>query len=209
MRRLPRKKTKKQQPSNGQTILPSADDVKISQSKWWHDPPKLIPILISLIALFVSALSWWESHQSRLINQEVNRPILYFDGVQHFMYENDPPNPALNNGIKVHFAATIQNSGKVTALINNASVAVESLKSQVDGCKILNNDENKVSGLEDTEIFSGDKGMYDGEVTISENCKNDPLIQFRIRINVTYSDAGTNRQYTASFLDYYDMSLRK
>lgn len=40
------------------------------------EPSKWLPILLSLVAVGISSLSWWESHRGRVINEETNRPQL-------------------------------------------------------------------------------------------------------------------------------------
>jgi|ERR1051325_596033 hypothetical protein len=46
------------------------------------ESPKWIALVLSIFAITISSLSWWESHQARLINQEINRPLLQLDEVK-------------------------------------------------------------------------------------------------------------------------------
>lgn len=85
---------------------------KSTFSGWWWEPPKLIPIILSSIALIVSGLSWWESHRVRLINEEINRPVLSVSSIQ---YEASRWESTESKGVRVRFNIKLKNTGKFTA----------------------------------------------------------------------------------------------
>jgi hypothetical protein len=40
------------------------------------DKPHHISLVLSILAMIISGFSWWESRSNRLINEEINRPVL-------------------------------------------------------------------------------------------------------------------------------------
>lgn len=84
------------------------------------ESPKWIALTLSVIAVTISCLSWWESHRVRVLNEAVNRPVLVIA---------DGTNGARVAGIRVDdtesplyaaFSTTLHNSGKVTATIRTS-----------------------------------------------------------------------------------------
>jgi hypothetical protein len=83
-------------------------------TKSWSDPPKLVPIVISVVALTVSVLSWLESHKGRLINEEINRPVLSLSNpsgtreIRDWVKKDD---------VRIRFSADLNNTGNSRAQI--------------------------------------------------------------------------------------------
>src|ERR1051325_2825549 len=87
-------------------------------AKWWSDPIKLIPIFVSSLALFISFLSWQESRRGRLINEEINRPLLSFG----LLPEEKLETSTYGNVTTRAYAAKAKNFGKTSAIINNVEL---------------------------------------------------------------------------------------
>jgi len=110
--------------------------------------PKWLPILISVIALGVSGLSLWESHRSRTLNEDVNRPVLQLTDVTH--------NTISSNGKGfARLRINLKNIGRATAMLETWKVIV--MEEAIHGCKLvgLNPNESVESGVQRKEIPQG------------------------------------------------------
>ena len=80
-----------EQPTVGDNVarnIPSGTTSKVANSArrvWFQkaqDAPHFLSFTISIVALVVSAMSWFESHANRNISELVNRPVLVVDKVE-------------------------------------------------------------------------------------------------------------------------------
>ncbi|MDQ3817844.1 MAG: hypothetical protein M3247_08735 [Thermoproteota archaeon] len=83
-------------------------------------PPHYISIALSILALLVSLLSWWESHSARLISQGSNRALAYVTELQNVKMPFDTPGPVYKvvvrnfgrsaaKGVRYWFKVTVAN----------------------------------------------------------------------------------------------------
>jgi hypothetical protein len=89
----------------------SDQEPKHEQRKNMADHPHWWTIILSIVALIVSIFSYAESHRSRLLNEELNRPLVRVKGVD----VNGPVvAPAQVNGPRQEnsYSLRIRNSGK-------------------------------------------------------------------------------------------------
>lgn len=90
------------------------------------DHPHWWTISLSIVALVVSAFSYMESHRSRLLNEEVNRPLVRVTGITPtgpVLGKFESEGPRQTNS----FSLNIRNSGK--AFANDVKI---NLKAQLD-----------------------------------------------------------------------------
>src|SRR5882724_9597522 len=78
------------------------------------DRPHYVAICLSLLAVLVSCLSWWESHTSRKINETASRGIAY---VTNFQKRGKDVNDAA-------YLITIKNFGRSSALAVRYSYSI-------------------------------------------------------------------------------------
>lgn len=106
-------------------------------TNWWSDPPKLVPILLSSLALCISGLGWWESHRGRLINEEINRPILELENIQ---FENGKAAPILviKQRAVLPLSFYIKNSGKSSARLDLLTTESSSFEQGLTSCELVN-----------------------------------------------------------------------
>jgi hypothetical protein len=173
---------------------------KKSTSKWWSDPPKLIPILISVTAVTISCLSWWESHRGRLINEEVNRPILVLSDVR---YTYGSSGVVEKNHLLVTFLVKLKNNGKFTARVHNVNISPGGLTSRIPGCEETKLEELPIIPL---EILPGMDSIFLGDISVSPECKDQPIVFF-VHTNVQYSDSRPDSKYEQSFTERVEVFL--
>lgn len=163
-----------------------------SSSKWWSDPPKLIPILISLIAVTISCLSWWESHRSRLINEEINRPILALTSLQIATYE-EPNQHEDYFPLYLNILPTVKNVGKSTAIVKEFKISPSFYFG--NGCKSVGQGHQEsidfmnplLSGAEVSHIY-----VFD----LMPECRKEQRWYLETEININYVNAGSGVEYT-------------
>ncbi len=166
---------------------------KEKPTKWWSDSSKVLPLLISVVALTISSLGWLESHKGRLISEEVNRPILSLlkiEGaqVQTMAFRSDEKAESL-----ALFHVYLNNIGKSTARVE--TINIEASMTHPEECKLYPRQDNYVSN----EILPGTQGYFSMGYTASNECGLNNLDFFSTTIAISYTDAGTGRQYSQSF----------
>jgi hypothetical protein len=169
---------------------------KGTSTKWWSDPPKLAPILISLIAIAISCLSWWESRRSRLMNEEINRPLLVLSKMDHHSFSSS----GIGFGnISTSFVAVIKNTGKVTALIEDVHVRPSRVRSMGPDCQIVYGvTTNLPDVVTQREILPGMEAEYLGVIHVRLVCSAVDL-QYIVNTTLTYTDINSGKSYKQSF----------
>src|ERR1043165_2685354 len=162
------------------------------------EPSKWLPIALSVLAIIVSGLSLWESHRGRLINEEVNRPILQIDSITH--------NTVWSNRDFVRLRIHLKNIGKTTAVLDQWTVLV--LPEAVENCelKTLDPKESVETGVQQKEIFAGLSQPLIQDVGIS-GCKNVSKTSLFLPIVVEYVDAGSGHRYSQNLLGSVQITL--
>src|SRR5437660_1754288 len=69
--------------------------------------PHYISVLLSVVAVVIAGLSWWESHSARLISQGSNRALAYVTELQNVKMPFDTPGPV--------YKVVIRNFGRSAA----------------------------------------------------------------------------------------------
>lgn len=182
---------------------------KPSSTNWWSDPPKLIPIIISVFALCISYLSWQEANRGRIINEEINRPVLSVARMDQDMGTIIIPG---SGGTVYSFYVDLKNTGKSTAKILKADVDPR-LSHQTDTCKMLPFDEGALEDLLNSgDILPGIEEKLFGHALLTPACEKSEILRFELSITVTYSDVASGREYFQVYSERVDVSpseLRK
>jgi archaellum component FlaG (FlaF/FlaG flagellin family) len=79
------------------------------------DRPHSISLFLSILAMMIAGLSWWESHSARVANESSNRAIAYITDFQSL-----PPSESGQYLYKL----TIKNFGRSTALVPGYKLSV-------------------------------------------------------------------------------------
>lgn len=151
------------------------------------DPSKWLAILLSLTAITISSLSWWESHRSRLVTEEINRPILTIDGVtiRDSSWRRAPSATKINNDNFVRFDVRIKNSGKVTAIWTKDKAYTESFDND---CAIVSR-QSYMTDTGSTDLIPGFDIYVEQGVSLSPNCGESKGFALTFSITVDYTDA--------------------
>lgn len=166
---------------------------KSASPKWWWDPPKLIPILISVLAVIISCLSWWEGHRGRLINEEINRPVLTMVNI-----EKDTDTTFMSEyGKAFALSAVLKNTGRTTAYINE-SIAVITISNASKVCTVMAPNFLELSRpySEPQNILTGAEERFHDCVVLPPNCEQEPTLNFDFRILLRYTDSVTGKEYS-------------
>src|SRR5882724_3419724 len=164
------------------------------------ESPKWIALVLSLIAIVVSGLSWWESHRNRIIAEGVNRPILVVDSVTS---DWKITGLVASKDIWGSFEVTTRNTGKVTALLTNHD-ATAKIEPGSQHCEIL----QQVSELEPTvDIASGTTFRFGQSIRLSPECKEGKF-RFLLTIELKYRDATSGQEYSSVDLKEFTQPLK-
>ncbi len=167
------------------------------------EPSRWIPIGVSLLAIVISCLSWWESHRGRIINEEINRPILAINGI------TTSPSAVLGSGeaqIIIWLTIKLKNSGKATAIVDKPRVE-PFLLFQTDDCKM--DDSEFMQSPQNLEILQGSEEAVMRRVAIAgSGCEKRTELSLGLRLVIGYTDAGSGKQYFQDLLgDVVDIPL--
>lgn len=175
------------------------------------DRPHHISLTIAIIALIISCLSWWESHQGRIINEEVNRPVLSLAGI-----ETDAGKLRIFKSphIPLVFVVRLKNTGRVTARITEAKVEPGQFASDKvcethpDSSRepgILNQFEHGTTNPR--EMLVGVEQSISGIVSLSKACLEVPLLRFGVTVTVRYVDVASGKEYSQTFEENIDVYI--
>jgi hypothetical protein len=169
------------------------------------DKPHHISFVLSILAIVISGLSWWESHSNRLLNEEINRPVLSLGSIESRYGET------LRSGETVIlFDVGLKNSGKFTARIDKYVIESVHLNSGL-GClpkSTLGEPIEKIPSMPTWhEILPGQEEHFLGKATISPECAKLPILEFLVDVSVSYVDT-TGKTYLQNFLQHVNMTLK-
>lgn len=172
-----------------------------SSIKWWDDPTKLIPIVISSIAVVISCLSWWESHRGMRINAEINRPILSLTSLKLFDSGVPTKDEAFPTDLMIVYR--FKNTGKSSASLKEVKVEpifmrIISDEGSQDECGGKGN-EARQSFFEKI-VLPGDETDDANKLELPPECLGLKQSTFFLAISVNYIDVGAGLSYTQSFL---------
>jgi hypothetical protein len=155
------------------------------------ESPKWLPLVLSLVAIAVSGLSWWESHRNRVINEEVNRPLL---SVTTIAAEASEPKAGR---LYMFFTVKLKNNGKGTANVSDVIIEPR-LALQPNGCEIV-----PLGKVDNTrfEVLPGFEQSFEYVTSVTLDCKKDARVYFGLRLLITYTDSGSGREYFQTFIE--------
>ena len=168
------------------------------------DKPHHISLVLSILAMIISSFSWWESRSNRLINEEINRPVLSLADIESKYGET------LRSGeTVVVFNVGLKNTGKFTARIDK--YVLEPVHMNSGGkCfpkSTLGEPIEKVPSMSaGPEILAGQETHLLGKATLSPECAKLPILEFLVDVSVSYVDT-TGKPYLQTFLQHVNMSL--
>jgi len=166
-------------------------------TKWWSDPLRWIPLVISAIALTISYLGWRESHKGRLINEEINRPVLMMvsSGVKSYAYRHPE-----KGGIVFSIDATLKNTGKSKASSIRSWFGRIKLSPESDECKQISAPEETLLYAQSNEdVLPGIEQLLRGHPLVSNGCAEMKEIRFHFFVALYYKDELSGREYDQSF----------
>ncbi|QKF81707.1 hypothetical protein [Halarcobacter ebronensis] len=136
---------------------------------------KIISVFISIVALYVSILSFNENKKANLINEEVIRPILTIENFDAQYSKN-----------KIKFKFSLKNIGKSTAVIDNFQIAT--LKLGSDFVKKYDTLKNRIvqpNGITQEElVIDRFISSNNSNVEIDQTKINPKLISFIFKYKV-------------------------
>jgi hypothetical protein len=156
------------------------------------ESPKWIALVLSILAIAISSLSWWEAHRNRIINEEINRPVLTIsvDDVSD-AYVHEP-------GLSFVYRATIKNEGKTVAKILSAEIA--GTAHTVPDCDGKPSGEKYHQGLDEPPWILLPNETRSFFITLYFDCQADfrPAIQFEMKARYSFPGTGSEYSQTAT-----------
>jgi hypothetical protein len=172
------------------------------------DKPHHISLILSIAAIVISSLGWWESHSNRVINEEVNRPVLLVSSVQ---YNARRESNQYFTGINIDFKITLKNTGKITAKLFKQVVEADLENNRGSGrcIEFPLGDE----GLEsEQEILPGMETELTGHASVGDDiepeCRNFPL-HIDLFIRTLYSEGIADKPYNQFLVEKLDIPQDK
>lgn len=167
-----------------------------SSSKWWSDPPKLIPVVISVIALVISCLSLWVSNRGMRINAEINRPILSLTSLQLNDTDFSTDRKILPDNMVVN--SRFKNIGKSSASIKETIFEPRLMQRGDDVCSPT------VSGLgtvvSEKIVLPENEAESLERIKFPLECRQLEEWNLILFVSVTYIDVGSGISYTQEFI---------
>jgi hypothetical protein len=162
------------------------------------EPSKWLPLILSLTAIGISCLSWWESHRGRIINEEVNRPILTLNSLETTFRRG-------RDYLEVTLKYNLKNVGKVEAVVTNASIQ-QGFESEMVADIIPRDLTCKLSpaptddGSTYLKVLPGFEDYNYQTLAVNKECGKLYELEFKdASIVVTYSDQVSGRLYLQEF----------
>lgn len=171
---------------------------KPKSSKWWSDPPKLIPILISVIALAISFLSLWVSNQGVRINAEINRPVLSLTSLQLISLV---PTKSSEHNLLVR--SRFKNIGKSSAALKEVEVKAGLFLRDSDKC---NPSAGTDSYFSEPVVLPGNEIESLVSITMLPECLPQEGFFFSLFVSANYNDVGSALSYTQDFSEHRRLS---
>lgn len=178
--------------------------------RWWWDPPKLVPIIISLVALIVSGLSWWEGRQVRRINEEINRPILALSILETSVSPpstfSTKPFAFLRETAVIAFKIKLSNTGKTTAHMQGFNVDKSLPVFDFKPCKKSIIEEINVWDMLQypKEVLPGEEKTFWTRAKVNTDCNE---LSVQVFVDITYVDNASGREYNQYFKEIINASL--
>lgn len=146
------------------------------------DRPHYVSIVLSIIAVVISCLSWWESHRGRLINEEANRPVLSLENVTAELHTLEK-----DEGERINFELHLKNIGKVTATVFKVDM-LAMLDGSSPNCDTVNEREEDGSTEVNGEYLEIAPGEEDGLLRSAVVTKSCDSPTFRLSIASDYAE---------------------
>jgi hypothetical protein len=150
-----------------------------------------IPVIVSLIAVLLSALIWWDNHSSRLVAEDLNRPVLVFKDLTPPPVETKPQTYEVRDGpllVNYEFTNVGHTRGEVVrynvvpGIEHGTPCSAEFPKGFVP---------------KDVELLPGAPNMIQTPILL--NCSNTTHAWLTVEIDVDYVDTITHQQYSQRF----------
>ncbi|MDQ3816101.1 MAG: hypothetical protein M3362_00235 [Acidobacteriota bacterium] len=189
--------------ANEPTQAPVESPSREKKTQWWRDPPKLTPIIISMVALAFGGLSWWESHKSRRINEEVNRPILALVSIKTTQGASDTYEK--EDDIHLSVGTKVVNVGKSTAIIEKASVSADIL-SDIEELCYTSQLEEPTGSYKGTNLLPNVQTTFSRNLDVMQSCRQLSVWLFQVRLKLEYTDAVSGNKFSQAFDEFVSMS---
>src|SRR5437764_9852975 len=168
------------------------------------ESPKWVALILSLIAIVISGFSWWEGHRSRLVSEQINRPILITKnakitdtswGLLNYKGETDD--------VLIAFDIGLTNVGKLPASITKIKVSSNIFNGDED-CKIREQPEFG-EYLSPNEMIPGFDGYLSETAVLSRACEKNRSVVLLVSVYIDYTDI-SGRPYSQSFMESLKVS---
>jgi len=169
------------------------------------ESPKWIALVLSLAAITISALSWWEARRGRIVNEGVNRPVLVLTKTEAKGSWQEPEYFRDEEAAEVSFHLVFKNIGKSEAVFKLVQVRPGFTDRVFSKCTKLPDrsaavlQDNLLPGLESEVVWSGE---------LPPGCKYAPIMKFYLEILVAYADTN-GQQHLQAFNDSVSLSGQK
>ena len=168
------------------------------------DRPHNVSIVLSLIAVAISCLSWWESHQVRRSNEAVNRPVL---SVGTPIIQGSPVKVSDNTQIRLMFFVPLKNTGNVTGKIVSGNVVVKVNQLTPDDCQVnLADHDSELRKINQKEMLPGLEEVLVGQLVVNARCLQMGHMRFRANVAATYIDVSSGQAYSQAYTVYHDLN---
>jgi len=155
------------------------------------DSFRWLPLVLATLAIVISCLGWWESHRNRIINEEINRPVLV---------ASTPVVEELSLGVpirQIKVTVKLKNIGKSTAQVEDLGVLPFVGAADLT-CKFDSHFDwdTSTKGL---EILAGSEDSFERVIQLPPECGQAARLYVRVLTTVYYSDAVTGRLFHQGF----------
>ena|GEM_PF-2378145 len=157
------------------------------------ESPKWIALVLSICALIISGLSWWEAHRGRMISEEVNRPVLDYS-------KGDLGVTPFGDIIRVDVIVNLKNTGKTTAIVNSVKFGGRHITLTPD-CSF--SDARPLDSTYPEEILPSTEQNFLNGAAYSSKCVKTHQ-GFLLELSVTYTDAASGKTYFQEFVKHLE-----
>ena len=168
--------------------------------------PAWFSVVVSLIALTVSGLSFWESHLTRALNVETNRAVLMLDRTTSGLTRHSTWNPG--DDITLESNVRVKNIGRVTATIQKMVIEHWRMPDSRRGCAVEITSAEQASPMimhrfgEPTDLPPGTTKELWVRVSLPHACEKAwENSNINLSIDVEYTDAASGKRYKENFLE--------